>query len=69
MKTYDLRQKKTQQHYFTGEIHSHVRIILKQKYSHLVAEQTAKHENTHIPVASTLAPQPSNKDRKRIVFR
>jgi hypothetical protein len=69
MKTRDLRQKKPQQPYFTGDIHSHVRIILRQKMPTLSCITDNKTRTTHIPVALNLEQQPSNKGRKRVIFR
>jgi hypothetical protein len=51
-----------------GGVHSHALIILKKKTT-LNCITDNKTRKTHIPVASTLSPQPSNKGSKRVVFR
>jgi hypothetical protein len=45
-----------------------VLIILKQKIPTLSCIADSKTRKTHIPIASSLAPQPSNKGRKRVIF-
>jgi hypothetical protein len=69
MKTRALRQRKPQQPYFTREIHAHVLIIINKKITALNCITDSKTRTTHIPVISTLAQQPSNKCRKRVIFR
>jgi hypothetical protein len=70
-KTSGLQQKKPLQHYFTGEIHSRVLTILKRKSLHFVVYCITDNNicTSHIQAASTLAQQPINKGRERVIFR
>jgi hypothetical protein len=69
MKNRALQQKKTLQPYVTGEIHSLCAYHPKIKIPTLRCITDHKIRTTLIPVLSTLAQQPSNKGRKRVIFR
>jgi hypothetical protein len=70
MKTRALRKNKPQQPYLMGEIHTFTCDSRpKTKLPTLSCITDNRTRTTHIPVASTLAQQPSNKGRKHVIFR